>query len=159
MTLQRPIRFSLWTLALGAMLSLAMPAISSAEEAQKDLPRAKNGAATKALSTPATAPNARLAALIRPGPNVVRQKGVTGVSNPRTGLYCINPAPGINPTNSIVIVSAEFHFSDVNEVKVQWYANNNACGADRIAVVTLEDFNADGIYFRSDHVAFSIVVP
>jgi hypothetical protein len=159
MTLQKTIRFSLWTLALGATLSLLVPAISNAEEAKEDLPRAKNGPSTKSLSTPATAPNARLAALIRPGPQVVRQKGITGLSNPSVGLYCINPEPGINPTNSIVIVSPEFHFSDVNEVKVQWFAGNSACGADRIAVVTLEDFNLDGRYVRSDHVAFSIVVP
>jgi hypothetical protein len=157
---RRSIRFG--ALAGAMMLACAGTAIAQDDsKPAKDLPRAKDSSAaqdTKGAAN-AFAPNARLAALIRPGGGIVRQKGVASVTNPDVGLYCIEPEAGINTNNAIVIVNPEFHFSDVNEIKVQWISRKTTCGPNRFGVVTLEDFNLDAQYHRSNHVAFMIVVP
>jgi hypothetical protein len=151
--------------ALAAALMLACAGNAMAQDDNKpakDLPRAKDSSAAedaKGGTANAFAPNARLAALIRPGGGIVRQQGVASVTNPEVGLYCIEPEAGINTNNAIVIVNPEFHFSEVNEIKVQWISRRTTCGPNRFGVVTLEDFNLDARYHRSNHVAFSIVVP
>jgi hypothetical protein len=157
-SVRRPARFG--ALAAALMLACAGTAMAQDDKAAKDLPRAKDSAAEDAKGAAnAFAPNARLAALIRPGGEIVRQKGVAKVTNPDVGLYCIEPEAGINTNNAIVIVNPEFHFSEVNEIMVQWISRRTTCGPNRFGVVTLEDFNLDAQYHRSNHVAFMIVVP
>lgn len=149
--------------ALAGTLMLAFAGTAMAGEVEKTLPRGgkDDGPAAKGINTPATAPFARLAAFIRPGGRVVRQVGVQSVTNPEVGVYCIRPtaASGVNPGDSIVMVTPEFRFSAINEVKVQWMSERHGCGANRIAVITLADFDADGFYGFSDDVAFAIYVP
>src|SRR5688572_11642215 len=97
--------------ALAGTLMLVFAGTAMAGEVKKTLPRAgKDDPAGKGINTPAVAPNARLAALIRPRGGVVRQTGVAAVSNPEVGVYCIRPttASGVVPNESIVIVSPEF---------------------------------------------------
>ena len=145
--------------ALAGTLMLGFAGAAIAGEVEKTLPRGnKDEPATKAA---AVAPFARLAAYIRPGPVLARQKGVLSVTNPARGVYCIRPtaASGVDPADSVVIVSPEFRFSAINEVMVQWIVSHHGCGSDRIGVVTLADFNANGIYSLSDEVAFSVYVP
>lgn len=149
--------------ALSAALCLIAGAATA--ETAKNQPRDKAvGAASAAPAAVAVAPNARLAALIRPsatGTIIVRNKGVASVSRIATGVYCIRPtnATGIDTETSIVTLTPEFFFSALNEVKVQWATSGSGCGRVRIGVYTLADVNADGIYGFSNDVAFSIVVP
>lgn len=154
-------RFSPRLLALSAALMLPLAGGATAETT-KNQPRATDAAAAAPKATTVvTAPNARLAALIRPGGAIVRQKGVASVSHPNVGVYCIQPAAstGIVPGNSIVIVTPEFFWSRINEVTVQWASAGSGCGSGRIAVYTLSDFNLDARYRLSDDAAFSIYVP
>ena len=51
------------------------------------------------------------------------------------------------------------HESGLNEIMVQWGTKGSGCSADRIAVYTLADINANGIYSFSNAVSFSIYVP
>ncbi len=153
------VRFGLRLCALSAALSLVAGAAMAQE---KNPPRAKDQAqAAAAPKAAAAAPNARLAALVQAGGNLIRHKNVQGIARPQTGIYCIRPmaAAGIVPGNSIVILTPEYFYSELNEVKVQWASRGSPCGTDRIAVYTLADFNLDGRYTFSNDVGFSILVP
>ena len=77
------------------------------------------------------------------------------------GVYCIRPeaSTGINPNRAIVVVSAEYFYSQLDEVKVQWAARGHGCGSDRIGVYTLADFAPDAEYEFSNNVGFSVIVP
>jgi len=109
----------------------------------------------------ADAPNARLAVLVRRDLTILRNKGVASVHRPSVGTYCITPmaSTGIVPSTAIVIATPEYYYSAYNEIKVQWSAGGNVCGPNRIAVYTLSDLYANGIYRLSNAVSFSVVVP
>jgi hypothetical protein len=150
---------------LAASVALALFAGSAtAQEQRQD--RARNddnagGAATRAIA--AEAPNARLAVLIAAGGEVIRQKGVQSVQRLRKGEYCIRPtaASGVDPRTAVLTASTEFFYTraDLFETLVQWAARGSQCGADRIGIYTLADYNSDGFYVFSNDVAFSVVVP
>ena len=109
----------------------------------------------------AIAPNARLAAVIDPSPSigVVRSKGVVAVSHTQRGIYCITPASGINPNNSVPVVSVDYSGSSNNNVTVQVRTVAANCPAGRFEVITFADPNSTGAYFTSNLVGFTIVVP
>jgi hypothetical protein len=107
----------------------------------------------------ATAPNARLAAVIDPISGVVRSKGVVAVSHTQRGIYCITPASGINPNNSVPVVSVDYSGSSNNNVTVQVRTVAANCAAGRFEVITFADPNSTGAYFTSNLVGFTIVVP
>jgi hypothetical protein len=149
-------------LVLGAVLA----GLSSATMAQdaKQPPRAKADSAGSFVITPnaaADAPNARLAGLIRHDTVVLRNKNIEDVNRAAMGVYCILPKPAamIDPKTAIVQLTPEYYYSGVNEIMVQWATKGSGCPADRIAVYTLSDINADGIYTFSNVVSFSIYVP
>jgi hypothetical protein len=152
---------------LGAAISAVVAAGAvQAAETGKAPPRSSTDAAAPRTVSPAAvvwaqAPNARLAALIRYDGALIRQKGVSSVTRIDTGVFCILPtsASGITPSRAIVTLTPEYYYSKLNEVKVQWAVNGAGCGSNRIAVYTLADVNADGIYKFSDSVGFSIIVP
>jgi len=109
----------------------------------------------------AIAPNARLAAVIDPSPNVgvVRSKGVVAVSHTQRGIYCITPASGIDPRNSVPVVSVDYSGSSNNNVTAQVRTVAANCAAGRFEVITFADPNSTGAYFTSNLVGFTIVVP
>jgi hypothetical protein len=156
-------RFTLRLCALSAALSLvagaAMAQTDQKPPREKDDGKAAAGAPVAARAV--AAPNARLAALIKSGGGIVRNKGVQSVTRIAKGVYCIRPqsSTGINPANAIVTVAVEYYYSRLNEVQVQWAVQGSGCGSNRIAVYTLSDLNANGIYSFSNDVGFSIVVP
>ena len=106
------------------------------------------------------APNARLAGLFDAGGFPIRTKGVQSITRIATGRYCIRPeaASGVNPNSSLVAVSAEYFYSDFNQVMAQWAATSG-CPAGQIGVNTLADANVDAIYTFSNAVGFSVLVP
>jgi hypothetical protein len=152
------------TFLLGATFSAAFAFAAAAQSAPAapEAPRDGDGRASAAAPVVvADAPGVRLAALIRRGGVLIRNKGVSSVSHPSTGVYCILPtaASGITPSTAIVTLTPEFFYSLYNEIKVQWDSTKSGCPANTIAVFTFADPNANAIYTPSNAVGFSIVVP
>lgn len=149
-------------LVLGAVLA-GFSFATMAQDA-KQPPRDTPNSAGKFVITPkaaADAPNARLAGLIRHDNVVLRNKNIDDVKRAAQGVYCILPKPasGIDPKTAIVQLTPEYYYSGLNEIMVQWGTKGSGCDADRIAVYTLADLNANGIYTFSNLVSFSIYVP
>jgi hypothetical protein len=157
------------TIVFGALLSGALCAVASAQDASssakvKDQPRASDSAQPNAAAVPALvadAPNARLAALIRRDLTIVRNKNVMSVTRPAVGVYCILPtaASGINPQTAVVTLTPEYFYSLQTEIKVQWASHGSPCPTTKIAVYTFADPTQSGFYQFSNAVSFSIVVP
>ena len=137
-------------------LLLSCSAVGAAERYKAG---AKNQDQTVRKVVPA--PNARMVALIRPGPVIVRHKGARSVTRIARGVYCIRPlaSTGINPRDSVALVSVEYFNSRLSEVKVQWAQTAHGCGGDRFGVYTLSDPSATGLYDFSNDVGFVIYVP
>lgn len=158
----RTARFPLQLCALSAALLLVAGAATA--QTGKKPPREKGPGSAAAAPVPpfaSSAPSVRLAALIKAGGGLVKNKGVDSVERIDTGIYCILPksSTGIDPTTVIVTLSVEYYYSRLNEVQVQWGSRGSSCGKDRIAVYTLSDINANGIYAFSNDVGFTIIVP
>jgi hypothetical protein len=163
-------RFGLRACALGAALSLIAGAAMAQNEksTENDPPRAKDlpqaDAAPKAAVV-VNAPNARLAGLIQAGGTLIRQKNIAKVTRPKRGIYCILPASGsgVAPANSVVTLTTEYFYSNLNEVKAQWASKGgyakDLCAGNTIVVYTLADPSATGLYSFSNDVGFSIYVP
>lgn len=156
-------RRSKTVLLAASLCAFALAAAAQTADVNKQRPReSANSARAPAPSTVnADAPNARLAALIRYDAALIRTKGVAAVQRIDVGVYCITPtaASGIVPSRAVVNLTPEYYYSQLNEIKVQWASAGSGCGNNRIAVYTLADTNADGIYAFSNRVGFSIVVP
>ncbi|HVZ52292.1 MAG TPA: hypothetical protein VG986_10015 [Pseudolabrys sp.] len=154
-----------FSLVAGAAMAQA-PQNAQTPHAQETAqpPRAGSGPNAKLAVQPgivADAPNARLAALVRRDVVLVRNKGVASVNRISTGVYCISPmgSTGITPSTAIVMLTPEYYYSRLNEIKVQWASAGSNCGSNRIAVYTFADIYANGVYRLSNLVSFSIVVP
>ncbi len=147
--------------------TLASTAASAQSEGTqpKNQPRASDQGDLHAMSptaaTPADAPNARLAGLIRRDGTIIRNKNIQSVKRIATGVYCILPATasGITPSTAIVTVTPEYYYSLYSEIKVQWAVQGSGCGPSRIGVYTLADPNFTAHYTFSNAVSFSIIVP
>lgn len=139
--------------------------LSSVAVAQEREPARAPATAMAPSAVPAAvvadAPNARLAALIRPPGVLILNKGVQKVTSPSTGIYCILPtaASGIDPTTAVPVVSVDYFYSKFNEVLVQTAHGGSPCGKTRIAVYTFADVNLTARYSFSNQVAFNITVP
>jgi hypothetical protein len=150
----------------GQMLVAAAAAVlmlGSAASAQEQPSRATAADLTASSRAAAAldAPNARMAALIRPPGVLIMNKGVQDVSHPARGIYCILPTSGsgIDPAASLAVVSVEFFYSRFNEVQVQWARAGSPCPKSRFAVYTLSDPNLTARYRFTDDVGFVIYVP
>jgi hypothetical protein len=146
---------------VGAVLLLCSAAMAQEREPAR-APAAVMAPGVRApAAVVADAPNARLAALIRPPGVLVLNKGVDKVTSPANGIYCILPtaASGINPTTAVPNVSVDFFYSKFNEVTVQTAHGGSPCGKARIAVYTFADVNLTGRYSFSNQVGFNITVP
>jgi opacity protein-like surface antigen len=141
--------------------ALALLACSAASAADSVPPRAKDSPGAVTTEGRISAPNARLVALVAAGGKLIKSKGVDSVTRINEGRYCIRPQAslGIDPSNSIAIVSVEYFYSNFNEVTVQWASRGSSCGSDRFAVYTFGDFNLDARYKFSNDVGFTIIVP
>lgn len=159
-----PFRAPRGLLALGvaiAATALTTSAVTALARDTDQTPDRHQGTTQADQRIPAQAPNARLAALIDSGGTVIRQKGVRAVRLINTGVYCIWPtaATNIQPQSSVVSVSTEYFYSELNAIQVQWASTANGCTQGRIGVYTLADDDGDGTYDFSNRVGFSIVVP
>jgi hypothetical protein len=157
--------------SLAALVAVVASSVSFAAEPLKRSPGApqrQDGARTATTTTGPVAPSAiggasstaRLAALVDQGGGVIRSKGVSSVSNPSLGLYCIRPRSdsGIVVNQIIPSVTVDYSNSSVVESMAQYRSSGVGCSSGTIAVVTFADINLDGRYGASDSVAFTIVV-
>jgi len=157
------------TMLIGASVaSLAVVSAFAQERADRRAdpkPRATESEIGKEATNPeivAVAPNSRMAALILRNLTIERDFNVAAVRRLQAGVYCIRPTAGagIDPRNSIVVLTPEYFNSLYNEVKVQWATRGSGCNnSTEIGVYTMADVNLDGIYTFSNAVSFSIVVP
>ena len=157
------------TMLIGASAaSLSVVSALSQERADRRAdpqPRATQSEIGKEATNPeivAVAPNSRMAALILRDLTIQRDFNVAAVRRIDVGVYCVRPtaAAGIDPRNSIVVLTPEYFYSLYNEVKVQWATRGSGCSnTTEIGVYTMADANLDGIYTFSNAVSFSIIVP
>lgn len=146
------------------MLGAVLSGFAVAAVAAEDPPRAAQNGTEKMEIRPmvaADAPNARMAGLIRRDLKILRNKNISDVNRKGAGIYCILPkaASGIDPDTAVVVLTPEYYYSTLNEIKVQWASKGSGCPASRIAVYTLSDRNGNGIYSFTNDVSFSILVP
>ena len=154
----------------GTILALAASAASAqgsnAAAQDKERPRHQGkGVLSAGVETEAfgglSAPNARIAGLIDAGGAPIRTKAITSITRIANGVYCIRPASssGVNVNTAVVMLTPEYFYSLLSEVKVQWAAQESGCPTGQIGVYTLSDTNRDGVYTFSNNVGFSIMVP
>ncbi len=90
---------------------------------------------------------------------------LTGVTHPETGVYCVTPAAGIDPTLTPCVVSPEWADSAGYDLFAEWDSGGGPCPAGDYAVRTYQlPRAADGSIVvgtptASDTVAFVLIVP
>lgn len=101
-------------------------------------------------------------AKVNPGPSPTFvaswTRNFTSVTSPSTGLYCLKPAAGIDPTKSPLIVSADWSASLGSDLWVYWRSAGIGCPAGQYAVFTYQ-LNGDATPDLSSSVAFVAYVP
>ncbi len=110
--------------------------------------------------TPGTAGTARAYAQVNSFTysfGIVLAKNVTGVTHPETGVYCVTPAAGIDPTLTPCVVSPEWADSAGYDLFAEWDSSGGPCPAGDYAVRTYQ--LPGGTPTASDTVAFVLIVP
>ncbi len=106
----------------------------------------------------AEAPNARLSAFVQAGGTVVRSKGVTGVSHPSAGVYCVDPKVAtLNVNKAIPSLSVDWSTSLGDALMAQWRSAGIGCPSGQFSILTFD--GEDGSFDLSDGVSFTINVP
>ena len=89
-----------------------------------------------------------------------KTKNFTAVSRPSTGVYCLTPAAGITPANSVAIVTVEWGASGGNAL---WAfpvdLNTFQCAANEFAVRTYSGVADATGPVLGNNVAFYITIP
>ena len=85
-------------------------------------------------------------------------RNFSAVTNPSTGLYCLQPAAGIDPTKSPLIVSPEWSTSLGSDLFVYWRSSGIGCPAGWYAVFTYQ-LGGDATPDLSSSVSFVAYVP
>lgn len=110
--------------------------------------------------TAAEAPTTRLAVWVDgtgPGTYDVRRgKGITNVTNPIDGSFCIRSnVPGLRPQRIVPIVSTEYSQSELNGATAQWRSGRPFCPAGTIEITTFD--TATGV--PNNTTSFTVIVP
>src|SRR5262245_3542137 len=94
-----------------------------------------------------------------PSLDLTRTKNITALRRPSTGVYCLTPAPGINPADSAALATVEGSLSTGVDLLVQTVATNTApCTATEFLVRTYR-FGASPVSpTLSNQVAFYLLV-
>ncbi len=99
----------------------------------------------------------RLVALIDAGGAILRSAGVSKVTHPSAGIYCIKPIGTWDISKVVPSVTPEAGFSNGDSLLAYYYSGAAECPAKYIEVKT---FNfSTGTSQLADNVAFTIVVP
>jgi hypothetical protein len=101
---------------------------------------------------------ARIVAVIESDGTVLRAAGVSEVTHPSTGIFCIKPSkPKLDVTGLVPSVTPEWYHSSGYSLLAFFSTPNYACPTGYLEVQTY-NFGS-GTAVLSDTVAFSIVVP
>jgi hypothetical protein len=138
-------------------------------DGQVGSPEIGNGQVQAEDLAPGVAPGAtgaRAWGLVNSSGIPLRSKRVTGVSHPVQGVYCIDPASGIDTDAAVVIVANDFSTDDTqeagnDEAHVEWVSVSQDCPDHTLEVRT---FLADGELSGAWHIAeedqgFAFVIP
>jgi hypothetical protein len=92
---------------------------------------------------------------------MVLAKNFTAVSHPETGVYCLTPGAGIDPTLAPAVVSPEWAASHGSDLLTEWDSTGGPgrgpCNTGDYAVRTYQ--LPGGTPTPSDEVAFVVIVP
>jgi hypothetical protein len=120
----------------------------------------KNGQVRRAdISDPAE--GARAYGEVSAGGTLSNNKGITSVSHPANGSYCITPAAGIDPTTATLLVDAEFDRANTPFSSVRYAQQLKPlvrCPAATLEVVIFDLGIVDGGIGRADN-PFSFAIP
>lgn len=133
--------------------------------AQAAQPNAGPDAYAKAVASARVNPEAiittkaKIAVYYTPFGGIIRSKGVAGVTNPSTGIYCITPSPllVVDLTKVYPQVSVEWNLSSGFSLLAYWKDTPgfSDCPTGDLEVTTY-DFNAGGPAVLSGKVAFNL---
>jgi len=140
-------------------------------DGQVGSPEIGNGQVQAEDLAPGVAPGAtgaRAWGLVNSAGTVLRSKRVTGVShpNPSTGVYCIDPASGIDADGAVMIVANDLSNDDTSELgndeaHVEWASSSSGCPDHTMEVRTfVGDGNVDGTgHLEAEDEGFAFVIP
>jgi hypothetical protein len=100
---------------------------------------------------------ARTAAIVAAGGAVQRSKGVTAVTHPSTGLYCVDPSADYDVTKIVPNIGVDWSTSLGDALLAQYRSSGVGCPAGNIAILTMD--GEDGSFDLSDSVSFTVTVP
>jgi hypothetical protein len=96
------------------------------------------------------------------------RKGISSLTHPTTGVYCLKLAAGIQFANTAPVVSVEWGSSTGVVLFAQWNQDNTTCGGGTTSnVIEVRTYKGDTagvgsayqIPVLSDEVAFVVLVP
>ena len=119
------------------------------------------------------ASGARAWGLVSNGGALLRSKQVTSVTHPDNGIYCIDPAPGIDPTAAVLSVAGESLFNSTNSGSddighVEWSSDGPNCPAGAMEVRSFigdgrpgsgGEFDSGGFDMILEDQGFAFVIP
>ena len=147
-------------LVAGACLAAALGAgVASAAVGGTHDPAPEAAASTEGV-TLGDAPTTRVAVYVDgtgPGTYTVpRVKGVSAVTNPVDGTFCIRPTvSGFRPRHVFPVVTVDYSLSEVNGTTAQWRSGRPFCPAGTIEIVTYDV--TTGV--MNNTTAFTVVIP
>lgn len=110
---------------------------------------------------PADAPTTRVAVWVNGGAeagnySVLRGKGISAVTNPSAGIFCVRSnLAGFRPQRVVPVVSVEYSLSTANETDAQWRSSRTMCPAGTLEIYTFNQ--ASGV--PDNDASFTVVVP
>lgn len=109
---------------------------------------------------PATAPNARAAALVSSEGSFIRQKGFLRITHPLTGAYCLKLKSTIDEDTLVASVTPEYWHSPQFRHGASWNSNQTECPnrGNWVEVYTFSEVGLDDAWELADE-GFSIVIP
>ncbi len=109
----------------------------------------------------AEAPTTRVAVWVNGGAeagsySVLRGKGISAVTNPAAGIFCVRSnLSGFRPQRVVPVVSVEYSLSTANETDAQWRSSRTVCPAGTLEIYTFNQ--STGI--PDNDASFTVVVP
>ncbi len=138
--------------ALGAIAVSSMVATGAARR------NAPSASTHRALGG-ANVKYARIAAVVDQGGAVIRSKGISGVTHPDVGIYCVAVKDtSLKVRQFVPMVTVEWGNSSGDDLMANYYADGADCPAKNVEIQTFSEPTA-GTWDVSDSVAFAVVVP
>jgi hypothetical protein len=107
------------------------------------------------------ASGARAWGLVAPEGTLLRSKQVTAVTEPSWGTYCIDPAPGIDPTTAVMVVGEDLTHGSTDPgtdgvSHVEWRSGGVDCPAGTMEVQTFFGDGSPRTFAETDFGGFNL---